>query len=432
VTRTPSSAHPLLAATRPEFEHGDAAIAAVDLFAGCGGLSLGIAQACHDAGLALDLRLAVDFDARALDVLATNFPKANIVAADIGQALNGNLGDPMTDEESGLLGDVDTTHVLLAGPPCQGHSNLNNHTRREDPKNRLYLRVARAAELLRPSVVLIENVPAVQHDKGHVVSRTLEWLQAAGYRVADQVVRLDQLGVPQRRQRHVLFAVRDVLLIDPAAALAAAVESGDRHNLRWAIGDLAAMTDGTGIDKAPTASPANLARMRWLLDNDEYDLPNALRPKCHQGDHSYVSMYGRLHWDKPAQTLTSGFTSIGQGRYMHPDRPRALTAHEAARIQAFPDYFQFAPLPTRTSLATMIANAVPPELSRRIIRQALLHLPAIANASSPRRVRRATTLRAAEAAGGVEVDDVAADGAGVGATAKEDAALKVGFHGAAG
>jgi DNA (cytosine-5)-methyltransferase 1 len=129
--------------------------------------------------------------------------------------------------------------VLVAGPPCQGHSNLNNHTRRDDPKNQLYLRVARAAELLRPGVVLIENVPSVRHDKSHVVRRTAEWLHAIGYRIADQVVRLDQLGIPQRRQRHVLLAVQETLLIDPAAVLAEVVESGPGRDLRWAIGDLA-------------------------------------------------------------------------------------------------------------------------------------------------------------------------------------------------
>ena len=112
--------------------------------------------------------------------------------------------------------------------------------------------------------------------------------------------------------------------------------------------------------------------MRWLLEHDEYDLPNSERPLFDQNDgHTYLSMYGRLDWEKPAQTITSGFGSIGQGRYMHPDQMRALTPHEAARIQGFPDYFRFAPLPSRASLATMIANAVPPELARRIVREVL-------------------------------------------------------------
>jgi DNA (cytosine-5)-methyltransferase 1 len=107
--------------------------------------------------------------------------------------------------------------------------------------------------------------------------------------------------------------------------------------------------------------------MKYLLDRGEYDLPNELRPPCHQGDHSYKSMYGRLKWDEPAQTITSGFGSIGQGRYMHPERARALTAHEAARIQGFPDYFDFSSCPTRSALATMIGNAVPPALAASLI-----------------------------------------------------------------
>jgi DNA (cytosine-5)-methyltransferase 1 len=106
--------------------------------------------------------------------------------------------------------------------------------------------------------------------------------------------------------------------------------------------------------------------MEHLLQEKLYDLPNNLRPKCHQNDHSYKSMYGRLRWNLPAQTITSGFGSIGQGRYMHPTQPRALTAHEAARIQGFPDYFDFSPVGKRGDLATMVGNAVPPALSREV------------------------------------------------------------------
>lgn len=110
----------------------------------------------------------------------------------------------------------------------------------------------------------------------------------------------------------------------------------------------------------------NLARMRYLLEHDLYDLPNSERPECHRDAHSYKSMYGRLKWAEPAQTITSGFGSIGQGRYMHPTQMRALTAHEAARIQGFPDYFDFSAVTKRSELATMIGNAVPPALMREI------------------------------------------------------------------
>ena len=121
--------------------------------------------------------------------------------------------------------------------------------------------------------------------------------------------------------------------------------------------------------------------MRYLLRTGKTDLPNDRRPPCHQDDgHSYVSMYGRLSWGLPAQTITSGFGSIGQGRYMHPDLPRALTAHEAARLQGFPDYFRFGKATLRGDLATIIGNAVPPNLAREV---AAALLPHILNAAPP-------------------------------------------------
>ena len=130
--------------------------------------------------------------------------------------------------------------VLLAGPPCQGHSDLNNHTRRDDARNDLYVRVARAAEILQPRAVLIENVPAVQHDvRGSVPDSPRLALETAGYRVAATVLDLTQLGVPQRRRRHLMLGLRD-RDTDPAG------HPRDHHRMwrarppyvEWAIGDL--------------------------------------------------------------------------------------------------------------------------------------------------------------------------------------------------
>jgi DNA (cytosine-5)-methyltransferase 1 len=74
-------------------------------------------------------------------------------------------------------------------------------------------------------------------------------------------------------------------------------------------------------------------------------------------------MYGRLKWDEPAQTVTTGFGSMGQGRYVHPSCCRTITPHEAARLQTLPDFFDFSAVETRQAWARMIGNAVPPLLS---------------------------------------------------------------------
>lgn len=360
-----ASKHPLRERQRPHFERGERRLVVVDLFAGCGGLTLGAGQAAREHGLALHVPLAVDFEQAPVSVFKANFPEANVQVGTVESYFDGELGSTPTQAESSVLEEVGDLDLLIGGPPCQGHSNLNNHTRRDDPKNRLYLRMARAAEVLRPRVLVIENVPAVVHDSQHVVARTSAHLEGLGYDVAATRVELAQLGIPQTRRRHILLAVRADVLGDVASAPDfLELEPESARDLRWAIGDLEHIISSRWIDQPSRMSSENLRRIQWLIDNDEVNLPNELRPVCHRGDHSYVSMYGRLAWDLPAQTITSGFGSLGQGRYGHPSQPRTLTPHEAARIQGFPDYFRFDEAVTRTQLSVIIGNAVPPALTR--------------------------------------------------------------------
>lgn len=367
--------HPLREIARPRLEDGAPSLTLVDLFAGCGGITLGISQAAHDHGIATDVALAVDFETTAIDVYRTNFPEARRVElAPVEEFFDGPLGTPLTFRETRTRESTGAVDVLVGGPPCQGHSNLNNHTRRVDAKNALYLRMVRAAEVLRPRVLLVENVPAVlrdRHEGTSVVIRARQHLENLGYRVADDVVSVAALGVAQTRRRHLLLATLEGEVL-PSDVFKQLEGNAVQRDLEWAIGDLRDIDGGTALDRRPQAKAENLARMQWLLEHpDVYDLPNELRPKCHQGDHSYKSMYGQLQWSEPAQTITSGFGSIGQGRYMHPEQARALTAHEAARIQGFPDYFDFSACPTRTALATMIGNAVPPQLGAAVLNAVL-------------------------------------------------------------
>jgi DNA (cytosine-5)-methyltransferase 1 len=354
----------LRASSRPDFEIGDRVFRLADIFAGCGGLSLGVAQAVNDHGWATDIALAVDIEPAMTAVYKSNFPKATVQTLAVEKLFDGSICAKLTAAESEVVDRIGKIDALVGGPPCQGHSDLNNHTRRTDPKNLLYLKMARAAEVLKPSIILIENVPAVRNDKRQLVHIVRQHLESAGYQVADAVLKLDAIGVPQRRRRHLLLACQPQWPSPHEVLDFLSLSSSVTHDLRWAIGDLAPLRDGSGLNYFPRASEVNLARMRWLLQNDEYDLPNSHRPHCHQNEHSYKSMYGRLKWNEPAQTVTSGFSSIGQGRYMHPDQLRALTAHEAARIQSFPDYFEFSAAIHRNDLAIMIGNAVPPLLGR--------------------------------------------------------------------
>lgn len=329
-------------------------------------MSIGLEEAARREGRALEIRLAVDLDEDVIALYDANLPDSTTLAADVTSLFEGEIGEPPTPSEKMLQKTVGEMDVLLGGPPCQGHSDLNNHTRRNDPKNDLYLVMARATEVFAPKVVVVENVAQVLLDEGDVVGVTREVLTTIGYRVAGRVVDLRRVGVPQRRRRYLLLASR-IEEIDPSATLerlATGIEEDhpDR-TVRWAIEDLVDRTPETLFDTPSRRTEENAKRIAHLFDHGLYDLPNRERPKCHRDvEHTYVSMYGRLHWDQPAQTITTGFGSMGQGRYVHPSRRRTITPHEAARLQTFPDWFDFGDDTERGVLAKTIGNAVPPLL----------------------------------------------------------------------
>ncbi len=339
----------------------------VDLFCSCGGMTLGAWEGARHSGRRLDVRLAVDLMPEPIKVYEDNFSDVTqkIKAVDVTEIFEGNRGEKKTGKETYWKSQIGALDLLVAGPPCQGHSDLNNSTRRRDPRNALYLRVPRAAEVLRPKVVVIENVPAVQHDEGGAVQLADEWLSDEGYEVSSGVIQLSRFGVPQSRKRHFMVAVRDEQF-----DLAELDDVGDSTNtLGMFLAGLEESANTNGLMSTPARmTQRNVDRVEYLFENELFDLPNSQRPPCHRDKkHAYVSMYGRMFWEKPAQTLTSGFGSMGQGRYVHPKKRRLITPHEAARLQGIPDFFDFGSVSTLSGLREMIANAVPPQFMATLV-----------------------------------------------------------------
>ncbi len=349
-------------ARRHVLDEGHPAIRGVDLFCGCGGLSVGAREACLAAGYRFESVLAIDEDSLSLEVYKANFNPSQTYNCDIVNIVDGKSGTLPTPVERVLLKGLGKINILLAGPPCQGHSDLNNRTRRRDRRNKLYERVGRFAEITEPEHILIENVPTVIHARDRALDNTIELLEKHGYEVDTGIVDLSQFGVPQRRKRHVLVA--SLIKSLSVANVVDKYRVFATRDIRWAIGDLEQEEANGVFTESSKHSQDNLRRINYLFKHDLYDLPNQLRPPCHQdGGHSYISMYGRLKYDEPAQTITSGFGSPGQGRFIHPSQSRTLTPHEAARLQFFPDSFDFSGVTRRTALANMIGNAVPMKLS---------------------------------------------------------------------
>jgi DNA (cytosine-5)-methyltransferase 1 len=350
----------LSAKVEPENAPARRVINVVDLFAGFGGLSIGIHEAAAALGMTATSKLAVDFDSDALQVFGANFPTAKLLAMPVEELIDGRLGEKPTEAESAILNELGQVDILIGGPPCQGHSALNNHTRHEDSRNELYLRMARFCELFSPDHVIIENVPGVIKDRSQVAQRTWEYLEKLGYVVDSMTIDVSRLGVAQKRKRNVTVASKTVLV--ELAKWYDRAEVAVRP-LSWAISDLENKYDFNSVfDSAPKPSATNQKRMDYLFENNIFDLPNSQRPDCHRlKDHSYNSVYGRMFWNKPSQTITTGFGGMGRGRYVHPSQRRTLTPHEAARIQFIPDYFKI-PTTKRTLMQKVIGNAVPSKL----------------------------------------------------------------------
>ncbi|WP_258955709.1 DNA cytosine methyltransferase [Achromobacter dolens] len=342
-----------------------------DAFSGGGIFSLGVDEALRAAGYQAEHSFGLDFDRDAISTFGWNFPESLAMHADVTTITDGRVGVRHSSTERDFVRSVGSLDILVAGPPCQGHSDLNNHTRRNDPKNSLYFSVARLAELLEPSLVLIENVPGVVYDRSAVVQRTAEALESLGFHVSSRLVDMTKLGVPQTRKRFVLVGSRrGPVDLD----LAMSLHSGLERPVSWAIDDLVdSYRDGVTYDSSASHSAENRRRIDYLFDHNLHDLPNAERPPCHRDKaHSYVSVYGRMWWERPAPTITGGFGSTGQGRFVHPLYRRTLTPHEACRLQFIPDFFTFPDNLGRRSMQQIIGNAAPPKLSQAVVLTAAL------------------------------------------------------------
>lgn len=351
----------------------------VDLFCGAGGLGLGASLAARSLGFRPHFERIVDADADALTVYKSNLSVGRAFSEPVSSLIDYQFRNRRGRHEFSYPPEVVVPEfklqtppdLVLAGPPCQGHSNLNNHTRRDDPRNDLLYCTVAIGAALGARAMIIENVAAIENAKGDPLQVATELLSSEGYQVFGRVIRADALGWPQTRKRYFLTAIRvsdDLVHFSDAEPIRP-------KDVMWAIGDLAELKHREEIfDHAPRQNEENLARINWLFDNREYELANSERPDCHKNGTTYGAVYGRMYPDKPAPTITTGIGTPGQGRFIHPNERRLITPHEAARIQGFPDSYRFfkpGEIPKRKNLAKWIGDAVPSILGFHVCREVL-------------------------------------------------------------
>jgi len=323
---------------------------AFDCFAGCGGMSQGF----RDAGF--KVLGAIELDTDAARVYSINHPAAVIWNEDIRQISASQIKRKLGIKK----GELD----LLGGcPPCQGFSTLrtyNGKRRIHDTQNNLIYEFERLVCDLLPKHVMLENVPGLF--RNNRMARFLATLEAKGYQTTADVLDVAKYGVPQRRRRLIVLASR-------LSRVNFAQSDRRTKTVRDAIGHMPSPGNtGDAIHDIPeNRSPLVRARIRKIPADggSRASLPPNLRLKCHERSDGFKDVYGRMSWDEPAPTITTGCFNPSKGRYLHPVEHRAITMREAALLQSFPQSYLFPVDLGKVKLATMIGNALPPQFIKK-------------------------------------------------------------------
>ena len=332
----------------------------IDLFAGAGGFTLGLEAAGGDPQ-----SHAVEADPDCGETFRANFPEASLVPSDIREV-----------RYKGIEADV-----VVAGPPCQGFSLLNRG-RRGDPRNLLFEEVVRCVKAVRPHVVVVENVPRfLDSSEGQALVAALE---NRGFRVRSGLVNAADYGVPQARTRALVVGAKLGGAVPwPVRTHAASASALPPHRtVADAFTLLSTEPDGRNwhVDVLRTD---RIERLRAVREGgNRRDLSPDLLFDCWKDTDGFNDVMGRLVWHKPATTVRTEFFRPEKGRFLHPVADRPITPREAARLQSFPDSFEFPATHGLYSVGRQIGNAIPPRLAAAIGKAVAQSL------SAPRRNQR--------------------------------------------
>lgn len=320
----------------------------VDLFAGAGGTALGF----HNAGLSHNMLNEVNADAA-----------ATLRANSETHGLGWNIveGDVHGIDFSGM-----SAQVIQAGFPCQAFSYAGKSRGFEDTRGTLFFEFARAVRDIRPKIAIGENVRGlVKHDGGRTLETMLNTLDELGYDVNYRVLRAQYLDVPQKRERLIMFAVRR----DLGLPILFPKEKDYFISLRQALDGCPASAGQQYPEKKRRVMEMVPAGGNWR------DLPEGMQ-KEYMGKSYYLTggrtgMARRMSWDQPCLTLTCS-PAQKQTERCHPDETRPFTVREYARIQTFPDSWEFKG--GLSSQYKQIGNAVPVNLGYHVGRCVLASL----------------------------------------------------------
>ena len=301
-----------------------------------------------------------------------------------GARFHNNSVSALTARELGRHYPKGDARILVGCAPCQTFSKYAQGIKNDnDPKWTLLKDFARLVKQLKPDVVSMENVPDLQ--RYPIFDDFLSVLIQEGFQfVSDRakwVVNCPDYGIPQRRRRLVIVASR----LGPIEFIPPTHHPSQYRSVHDVLRNLPALVAGEVCASDPLhrtsgLSKRNLERIRASKPGGSWrDWPIRLRANCHKQTtgKSYPSVYGRMEWDKPSQTITTQFYGFGSGRFGHPEQDRGLSLREGAILQSFPKRYEFVESEADYSfkeIGRMIGNAVPVKLGRAIGRTITDHL----------------------------------------------------------
>lgn len=382
----------------------------IDLFAGCGGLSLGFELA------GFRVLAANERDSWAASTFRRNHPTTRMV--------EGDISDPDTNAALQEVVNGVSIHGIVGGPPCQGFS-LSGNRDPKDPRNSLFMDFLRAVRLFRPRFFVMENVTGLLSMRTANGEKVIDILRSefrtAGYRATYKILNAAWFGVPQSRERIFIIGLDDALPFDESQIFPRSCLLSSQYVTAWqAISDLPQIESGEGEEVQNYLAPAANEFQEWAREGST-DVRNhvAMRHTARLIERFKIISWGqsvahvpfehsalkrgdpnsksgktfsqnnmRVFPDRPSPTVAASF----QSNFIHPYLHRNFTAREGARLQSFPDRYIFEGRRTTMSWEKnlsqyqQIGNAVPPLMARAVansLRAYLSHLDRVEHRPDP-------------------------------------------------
>ena len=322
----------------------------VELFAGAGGLAIGMEEAGFDSVLLNEI------DKNACATLRKNRPAWNVIEGDIS--------------EIDFSQYKDTVDILSGGFPCQAFSYAGNKQGFEDSRGTLFFEYARAVKEINPKVIVAENVRGLlKHDEGKTLQTIKSVINELGYELVEpRVLKAVFYRVPQKRERLLLIAIRKDLApvvkfkwpspYERLMTMKDALKKGDLYDTDVPL------SKGQKYAERKSEILAKIPEGGYWRDLPD-DLQREYMMKSYFLGGGKTGMARRLAWDEPSLTLTCS-PAQKQTERCHPSETRPLTVREYARIQTFPDNWEFCG--SISSQYKQIGNAVPVNLAHAIAR----------------------------------------------------------------